>query len=173
MLAGIQITEMVIGSGTVAERGKVVFVHFRGYRSQGEEVLSSYPLNHPQRIQLGKRDSIIGLELGIEGMRVGGRRRLEITPELAGGRVAADETLRVEVELLEVRDPGDWRPEDYPPGKWVRIFHPGEAARQLCRWQFGISEVGGGGFFLTHPRPGLTWRYAQQEQLQLQLPPRR
>lgn len=171
MLAGIQITEIEIGTGPAAARGQVVFVHFRGYRPQGQEVLSSYTLEHPQRVHLGKRESIIGLELGIEGMRVGGRRRLEITSELAGGRVAADETLRVEVELLEVREAGEQRPEDYPPRKWVSIVRPGEAARGLCRWQFNIGEAGGGGFVLRHPQPGVSWRHIRSKSVRLHFEP--
>ena len=114
------------------------------------------------RIDLFKRDQVAGLRYGIEGMRVGGRRTLIISPHLAYGAAGVDglippnAVLRCEVELLEVREPGVWTPEDYPHGRQLCIFHPGEAVLELPRWQFGLHEDGRCGIGLTHPRPGRT-----------------
>ena len=69
---------------------------------------------------------------------------------------------RGQVELLDVREPGVRKPEDYPPGKHLFVFHPGEAARNQPRWQFGVEENGrckvrGS----DHPVPGMPWRHTR------------
>lgn len=98
---------------------------------------------------------------GIEGMRVGGQRELKISPHLAYGTegvpgwIPPNAVLRALVELLDVREPGVRKPEDYPPGKHLYVFHPGEAARNQPRWQFGLDEDGRWGITFTHPVPGM------------------
>lgn len=169
MLSGISFKDIVVGNGAVAERGKVVLVHYRGRSSGGANCFDTFEQVRPQRLHLGKRQTIIGVECGIEGMRAGGRRSLEIAPHLAGGFVPPDQYLLVEVELLEVRDDVNLHPEDYPAGKQLLIFRPGEAARNLPRVQFGLWEDGrAGGFIKLPPHPGLTWRYASSEQFEVQ-----
>ena len=168
MLAGINVKELAVGTGIVAERGKVVRVHV-GWPKPGEERHTVWEEGDGHWVHLGKRQNVIGLERGIEGMRVGGRRELVISPHLAGGWGRAGDAVRVEVKLLEVREPGLRRPEDYPPGKGLSVFRPGEAARNLPRWQFNLIEDGRGSIHFTHQRPGVRWRQARSERIELHL----
>jgi peptidylprolyl isomerase len=171
MLSGIKFREMVIGTGAVAERGKVVRVRI-ALLNPGEERPSVPGPSKGDWVHLGKREVSVGVERGIEGMRVGGRRELVIRPHLAGAWGRAGEAVRVEVELLELRDSRVRRPEDYPPGKHLSIFRPGEAARGLSRWQIDLLEHGLGRMVFTHPQPGLQWRHARPESVAVRMEPK-
>ena len=116
------------------------------FLNKGSEI---YPKVDPKRIvNLARRDDIAGLRYGIEGMRVGGQRQLIISPHLAYGAdgvpglIPPNAVIRCNIELLAVREHGVLEPEDYPAGKHLFLFHPGEAARNLSRWQFGLEEAG-------------------------------
>lgn len=177
MPAGVKIKEIVVGTGAVAVRGKEVVVHYRGYLNRGEECCSSFEFGQPMIIDLDRRQEIPGLRMGIDGMREGGRRELVVSPHLAygeagiPGRIPANAVLRFEVELLEVREKGKRRPEDYQPGKQYVIFHPGEAKRNLPRWQVGLTEEGKCGAWITFPLPGGRWRQAPGKSVELRLSP--
>ncbi len=109
-LAGELIVEdLVVGTGQPARYGDTVSVHYEGWFENGERFDSSLERGQKFVFQLGARQVIKGWELGIEGMKVGGKRRLVIPPELAygerevgGGLIPANSTLIFEVELLEV-----------------------------------------------------------------------
>jgi FKBP-type peptidyl-prolyl cis-trans isomerase len=106
---GLKITELVIGDGALAEQGKVAVTHYRGFLSQGEQFRSSYDVDEPVSIRIGSRDIIAGVEKGIVGMRVGGKRRLKVSPHLAYRDVGApgippNAVLIFEIELLDVQD---------------------------------------------------------------------
>jgi hypothetical protein len=168
MTKGIEIRDVEVGSGEEAQLGKTVIVNLRIFLHRGEEVLI-YP--EPKvRLDLKGHNCIAGLRDGIVGMRVGGKRTLIISPHLAygpiglPGKIPADALLRYEVELLEVREPGTTRPEDFPPGRHVVIYHPGEASRNLPRWQFGLSEDGNCGAGLKYSIPGMTWRHTRHKE---------
>jgi hypothetical protein len=139
----------------------------------GEEVFL-YPAP-TVRINLKGRTCIAGLRKGIVGMRVGGARTVIIAPHLAygaegvPGKVPADALLRCELELLEVRPLHSRSPEDFHPGMRLHIFSPGEAARNLPRWQFAMGEDGRCGVFVQVPIPGYSWRYTRGRSLQWQL----
>jgi len=129
-------------------------------------------------IDLSQRHQIAGLVKGIEGMRVGGKRELVVSPHLAYGEkgipgsIPPKAVIRFEVELLEVREAGVVHPENYPPGKHLLVFRPGEAARSLARWQFGLREGDSvAGVQITYPVPGATWRYARPKSFELNLGP--
>lgn len=91
-------------------------------------------------------------------------RELTISPHLAyrdegiPGRIPPNAVIRAVVELLDVRKRGEYRPEDYPPGKHLFAFRPGEEARNLPRWRFGLQEDGRCGVLVTYPIPGMPWR---------------
>jgi peptidylprolyl isomerase len=176
MTSGLKIQEISIGSGLEAIPGKVVVVHFKGFLNRGEEILNTYAKNKPVHIELGKRQAIAGLELGIEGMKQGGKRELTVSPHLAYGKsglpgsIPADAVIRFEVELLEVREPGVVKPEDFPPGKVISILKTGQTATSEARWQLGLNESGQAGISITKPPPsGATWRHMRAHEVPLSL----
>lgn len=107
--SGLKVTDLTVGTGAVAERGKSVAVHFRCFLRRGDQVADSYEQGEPFRFVVGKRQTIAGFDYGIEGMRVGGTRCIIVSPHL-GYRdailtsIPPNAVLRFEIELLEVRD---------------------------------------------------------------------
>ncbi|MEB3270075.1 MAG: FKBP-type peptidyl-prolyl cis-trans isomerase [Synechococcus sp.] len=105
--SGLRITELQLGEGAEAVAGEMVSVHYRGTLTSGREFDSSYGRG-PFQFPLGAGRVIKGWDEGVAGMRVGGRRRLVIPPDLAygergaGGVIPANATLIFEVELLGV-----------------------------------------------------------------------
>lgn len=174
MPPGIKIKDEKIGTGDIAEHGKVAVVHFRSRLNKGEERANTYSSGHPARIHLGKREVIPGLERGIEGMRVGGKRELVVSPHLAYGEkgvpgsIPPNAVLRFEVELLELREPGDLRPEDFPPGKQLTIRGYNDVTTQnLCAWQFSVIEDGRGSVLFHYPQPEGNRRHAHAGYIQI------
>ena len=108
-------------------------------------------------------------------MRTGGLREITISPHLAfgvdgvPGKIPPNAPLRCELELLEVRAPGGSNPEDSLSGKRLCVFHPGEAARNLPRWQFGMDESGRCGIVASIPIPGVSWRHVRKKAFGWQL----
>lgn len=100
--------DLVLGQGASAEAGKEVVVHYVGRLADGTQFDSSRARNEPLDFPLGAGHMIRGWELGLPGMKVGGKRRLTIPPELAygdkglGGVIPPGATLVFEVELLQV-----------------------------------------------------------------------
>ena len=85
----LQIIDLEEGSGPEAVAGKTVAVHYVGVAySSGEEFDSSYDRGDPLVFPLGARRVITGWDNGLVGMKVGGRRRLVIPPQLAYGDLA-------------------------------------------------------------------------------------
>jgi hypothetical protein len=176
MTSGIKVTEVAVGTGALAERTKVVVAHVRGFLNRGEECWSTYAEGHPAVLDLSRRDAIPGLLKGIEGMRVGGKREVVVSPHLAygtpgiPGKIPANAVIRFAVELLEVREPGALSPELYPPGRQLVVFHPGEQARNLAQWQLGVHDGEPvGGVQITRPVAGATWRYARVKRVDVKL----
>jgi len=156
----------------LASKKSRVVIHVRGFLKRGDVVFDTRKDGQPWRIDLGKRDCFAGLRQGIEGMRAGGHRELVISPHLGygakgvPGQIPPNSVLRLEVELQEVQEAGVVKPEDYPPGKHLYFFWPGEASRNWPRVQFGLKEDGHYGAGLTIPQSGLTWRYAKNRSIQ-------
>lgn len=105
----LRIEELNVGEGAEATAGRHVSVHYVGVaHSTGEEFDASWNRGSPFSFQLGAGRVIAGWDQGVQGMRVGGRRRLTIPPDLgygnrgAGGAIKPGETLIFVVDLLEV-----------------------------------------------------------------------
>jgi peptidylprolyl isomerase len=101
--------DLVVGDGAEAARGQKVTVHYVGvaFRS-GEEFDASWDRGRPFEFTLGKGQVIPGWDAGVEGMKVGGRRRLTIPSAMAygargaGGVIQPHEPLVFVVDLLSV-----------------------------------------------------------------------
>ena len=106
--SGLQIEEITVGEGTVAEAGKSVSVHYSGYLTDGTKFDSSVDRNDPFQFRLGAGMVIKGWDEGVASMKIGGKRKLTIPAELgygaygAGGVIPPNATLVFDVELLEV-----------------------------------------------------------------------
>ena len=106
----LEVTDLVEGTGAEAGSGTTVHVHYVGVsHSTGEQFDASYDRGEPLSFRLGTGQVISGWDQGVQGMKVGGRRRLVIPPHLAygdrgaGGVIKPGETLIFVVDLVEVR----------------------------------------------------------------------
>ncbi len=106
----LEIEDLVVGDGDEAADGHVVEVHYVGVSwSTGQQFDASWDRGQTFQFKLGKGQVIRGWDQGVAGMRVGGRRRLEIPPELgygqrgAGGVIKPGETLVFVVDLVGVK----------------------------------------------------------------------
>jgi peptidylprolyl isomerase len=106
----LEVEDLEVGDGDEAVAGKIVDVHYVGVSwSTGEQFDASWDRGDSFKFKLGKGEVIQGWDQGVEGMKVGGRRRITIPPMLAygkrgaGGVIGPDETLVFVVDLLGVR----------------------------------------------------------------------
>jgi len=108
MAGELQIEEIEVGSGAEATGGQTVTVHYTGWLTDGTKFDSSVDRGNPFQFPLGAGMVIKGWDQGVAGMKIGGKRKLTIPPELgygasgAGGVIPPNATLVFEVELLEV-----------------------------------------------------------------------
>ena len=105
----LEVADLSVGDGQEAQAGSVVSVHYVGIaHSTGEEFDASYNRGEPLEFRLGVGQVIEGWDSGVQGMRVGGRRRLVIPPHQAygdrgaGGVIGPGETLIFVVDLVDV-----------------------------------------------------------------------
>jgi peptidylprolyl isomerase/FKBP-type peptidyl-prolyl cis-trans isomerase FkpA len=100
--------DLVVGTGAAAASGQKVTVHYTGWLTNGTKFDSSKDRGDPFVFPLGKGQVIKGWDQGVQGMKVGGKRKLTIPPEMgygsrgAGGVIPPNATLIFEVELLGV-----------------------------------------------------------------------
>lgn len=105
--SGLRITDLVVGDGAEATTGQTVVVNYRGTLANGTEFDSSYGRG-PFPFPLGAGRVIQGWDEGVAGMKVGGKRKLVIPPDLAygergaGGVIPPNATLTFEVELVRI-----------------------------------------------------------------------
>ena len=106
--SGLIIDEIKVGEGDTAAVGRTVSVHYTGWLTDGSKFDSSKDRNEPFEFPLGAGYVIRGWDEGVQGMRVGGVRKLTIPPELgygargAAGVIPPNATLLFEVELLGI-----------------------------------------------------------------------
>lgn len=106
----LQILEVSVGDGTTtATTSKKVSVHYTGMLEDGTVFDSSYQRGEPIEFILGTGRVIKGWDVGLQGMKAGGKRRLIISPEYAygaagvSGAIPANATLVFDVEMVSVK----------------------------------------------------------------------
>jgi FKBP-type peptidyl-prolyl cis-trans isomerase FkpA len=106
--SGLIYEDLGAGEGEAAQAGQRVSVHYTGWLTDGTKFDSSKDRNDPFDFPLGAGHVIRGWDEGVQGMKVGGARKLTIPPELgygargAGGVIPPNATLVFEVELLKI-----------------------------------------------------------------------
>lgn len=99
------VDDLVVGDGAEATRGSKVSVHYVGVSfSTGEEFDASWNRSQPFAFRLGKGQVIPGWDAGVQGMRVGGRRRLTIPSAMAYGARGAGSAIKPHEPLVFVVD---------------------------------------------------------------------
>ncbi len=107
--SGLSYQNLVVGYGEIAETGSRISVHYTGWLQDGTRFDSSVDRGQPFEFTLGAGTVIKGWDEGLVGMKVGGKRKLTIPPELAygsrgaGSQIPPNATLIFEVEMLEVK----------------------------------------------------------------------
>lgn len=105
---GLVVQDIVVGSGKTAENGDTLSAHYIGALENGTVFDSSYGRGEPIQFVLGAGQLIKGWELGLVGMKEGGKRKLTIPPELgygakgAGNAIPPNASLFFEIELASV-----------------------------------------------------------------------
>ncbi|MBT5231103.1 MAG: FKBP-type peptidyl-prolyl cis-trans isomerase [Methylococcales bacterium] len=104
--SGLRYEDTIVGDGATAEAGQQVTVHYTGWLKDGSKFDSSKDRNDPFSFKLGAGQVIGGWDEGVQGMKIGGTRKLNIPPQLgygergAGGVIPPNAFLLFEVELL-------------------------------------------------------------------------
>jgi FKBP-type peptidyl-prolyl cis-trans isomerase len=104
----VKIEDIQVGDGDEVKDSDVVTVNYVGTLEDGTKFDSSYDRNEPFDFTVGKGEVIQGWDQGLLGMKVGGKRKLTIPPELgygseARGNIPANSTLIFEIELLGIK----------------------------------------------------------------------
>lgn len=105
----LQIIDVQVGTGTLAKAGSHIYVNYKGMLQDGTVFDSSYNRGEPIDFVLGAGKVIKGWDLGLVGMKVGGKRRLVISPDYAygaagyAGVIPPNATLTFDVELVDVK----------------------------------------------------------------------
>ncbi|GLZ88516.1 peptidyl-prolyl cis-trans isomerase [Metapseudomonas resinovorans] len=104
----LQITDIQLGDGKEVVKGALITTQYRGTLEDGTEFDSSYSRGKPFQCVIGTGRVIKGWDIGLMGMKVGGKRQLFVPAHLAygerqvGAHIKPNSNLRFEIELLEV-----------------------------------------------------------------------
>ena len=107
--SGLQYVDEVVGTGAAPAKGNTVSVHYTGTLTDGSKFDSSVDRGQPFEFTIGVGQVIKGWDEGVLSMKVGGKRKLIIPPDLgygargAGGVIPPNATLLFDVELLGVK----------------------------------------------------------------------
>jgi len=107
--SGLKYSDVVVGNGREAALGDTATVHYTGWLTDGKKFDSSVDRKEPLSFRVGAGQVIKGWDEGVAGMKVGGKRKLTIPPQLgygargAGGVIPPNATLIFDVELLGLR----------------------------------------------------------------------
>jgi FKBP-type peptidyl-prolyl cis-trans isomerase len=108
--SGLKYQDLKEGTGEAAKKNDTVTVHYTGWLKDGKKFDSSVDRNEPFEFQLGAGQVIKGWDEGVADMKVGGKRKLIIPPELGYGKkgtpdgtIPANAELTFEVELLKIK----------------------------------------------------------------------
>ena len=107
--SGLQYEDLVVGNGASPQTGQTAVVHYTGWLDDGKKFDSSVDRGRPFEFQVGTGQVIKGWDEGVATMKVGGKRKLLIPPDLgygargAGGVIPPNARLTFEVELLGVK----------------------------------------------------------------------
>ena len=107
--SGLQYIDQIVGTGETAKAGQTVSVHYTGWLTNGKKFDSSVDRGQPFSFRLGVGQVIKGWDEGVQGMKIGGKRKLTIPSNLgygargAGGLIPPHATLVFDVELLGVQ----------------------------------------------------------------------
>lgn len=104
----LQVKDIEVGTGKEVKSGDTVVINYTGTLENGTKFDSSYDHGKPFETQIGVGKVIKGWDLGVVGMKVGGKRKLVIPPSLgygdqAIGNIPPNSTLLFEVELMDVK----------------------------------------------------------------------
>ena len=105
----LKTTDIKIGEGAEAVTGARIVVHYTGWTLDGKQFDSSRDTDTPYQFTLGAHEVIKGWDIGLQGMRVGGKRELLIPSKLAYGKrgypgnIAPNSDLKFDVELMDVK----------------------------------------------------------------------
>ena len=108
-MTDLKIEDEVVGTGPEVKAGQTAVVHYTGWLTDGTKFDSSKDRGQPFSFKLGAGQVIQGWDQGVQGMKVGGKRKLTIPPQLgygakgAGGVIPPNATLVFEVELLDIK----------------------------------------------------------------------
>jgi FKBP-type peptidyl-prolyl cis-trans isomerase len=106
--SGLTVEDMMVGAGAVAASGHTVNVHYTGWLAGGRKFDSSRERSEAFEFELDAGQVMAGWDEGVQGMKVGGKRRLVVPPHLgygahgSGSAVPPNATLVFDVELLAV-----------------------------------------------------------------------
>lgn len=108
IMSKLKVEDLKVGTGEEVQNGDYLLMNYTGTLDDGTKFDSSYDHGQPLLFQFGVGQVIQGWDLGLAGMKVGGKRRLTIPPELGygsqgNGPIPPDATLHFDVELVSIQ----------------------------------------------------------------------